>query len=195
MGQGTNMYKQILLICIGALISILTTVINKFVDGWLNKRGEVIIYRKRVYQQNSTNRTMEVYVHDNNETLLVVPLWIEIQNTKKTPVIIRDFSLELYKNGDKIKKMKQISHQKNSSLEPEICYGDNGNYSFLIKPESIMRYNLLYSLKKNDCEIDFDEIKIVYYDSKNKKITEKFQTMDSWNLKKYGIDDDWIKLN
>ena len=195
MGRGTNMCKQILLICIGALISILTTVINKFVDGWLNKRGEVIIYRKRVYQQNSTNRTMEVYVHDNNETLLVVPLWIEIQNTKKTPVIIRDFSLELYKNGDKIKKMKQISHQKNAPHESEICYGDSGNYSFLIKPESIMRYNLLYSLKKNDCETDFDEIKIVYYDSKNKKITEKFQTMDSWNLKKYGIDDDWIKLN
>ena len=115
MGQGTNMYKQILLICIGALISILTTVINKFVDGWLNKRGEVIIYRKRVYQENSTNRTMEVYVDDNNETLLVVPLWIEIQNTKKTPVIIRDFSLELYKNGDKIKKMKQISHQKSAT--------------------------------------------------------------------------------
>ena len=44
-------------------------------------------------------------------------------------------------------------------------------------------------------EIDFDEIKIVYYDSKNKKITEKFQTTDSWKLKKYGIDDDWTKLN
>lgn len=194
MGRGTNMRQQILLICIGALISILTTVINKFLDGWLNKRGEVIIYGKRIYQKNYTKRPMGVYV-ENNGTLLVVPLWIEIQNTKKIPIIIRDFSLELYKNENKIKKMKQMTHQVNEDKKSETYYGDNGRYSFLIRPESIMRYELLYSLRKNDCEVDFDEIKIVYYDSKNKKITKKFQIIDSWKPKEYGIDDDWIKVN
>lgn len=188
------MRQQILLICIGALISILTTVINKFLDGWLNKRGEVIIYGKRIYQKNYTKRPMGVYV-ENNGTLLVVPLWIEIQNTKKIPIIIRDFSLELYKNENKIKKMKQMTHQVNEDKKSETYYGDNGRYSFLIRPESIMRYELLYSLRKNDCEVDFDEIKIVYYDSKNKKITKKFQIIDSWKPKEYGIDDDWIKVN
>lgn len=194
MGRGTNMWQQILLICIGALISILTTVINKFLNGWLNKRGEVIIYGKRIYQKNYTKRPMGVYV-ENNGTLLVVPLWIEIQNTKKIPIIIRDFSLELYKNENKIKKMKQMTHQVNEDKKSETYYGDNGRYSFLIQPESIMRYELLYSLRKNDCEVDFDEIKIVYYDSKNKKITKKFQIIDSWKPKEYGIDDDWLKLN
>lgn len=188
------MYKQILLICIGALISILTTVINKFVDNWLNKKGEVIIYRKRVYQKNYPKRPMGVYV-ENNETSFVVPLWIEIQNTKKIPIIIRDFSLELYKNENKIKKMKQMTHQVNADKKSETYYGDNGRYSFLIQPESIMKYDLLYSLRKNDCEVDFDEIKIVYYDSENKKITKKFQIIDSWKPKEYGIDDDWIKVN
>lgn len=188
------MWQQILLICIGALISILTTVINKFLNGWLNKRGEVIIYGKRIYQKNYTKRPMGVYV-ENNGTLLVVPLWIEIQNTKKIPIIIRDFSLELYKNENKIKKMKQMTHQVNEDKKSETYYGDNGRYSFLIQPESIMRYELLYSLRKNGCEVDFDEIKIVYYDSKNKKITKKFQIIDSWKPKEYGIDDDWIKLN
>lgn len=194
MGRGTNMLQQISLICIGALISILTTVINKFLNGWLNKRGEVIIYGKRIYQKNYTKRPMGVYV-ENNGTLLVVPLWIEIQNTKKIPIIIRDFSLELYKNENKIKKMKQMTHQVNEDKKSETYYGDNGRYSFLIQPESIMRYELLYSLRKNDCEVDFDEIKIVYYDSKNKKITKKFQIIDSWKPKEYGIDDDWLKLN
>ncbi len=194
MGRSTNMWQQILLICIGALISILTTVINKFLNGWLNKRGEVIIYGKRIYQKNYTKRPMGVYV-ENNGTLLVVPLWIEIQNTKKIPIIIRDFSLELYKNENKIKKMKQMTHQVTEDKKSETYYGDNGRYSFLIQPESIMRYELLYSLRKNDCEVDFDEIKIVYYDSKNKKITKKFQIIDSWKPKEYGIDDDWTKLN
>lgn len=194
MEQGINMWKQILLICVGAFISILTTAISKFVDSWLNKRGDVIIYRKLVYQKNSTNKSMGVY-DEHNETVLVVPLWIEIQNTKKIPIIIRDFSLELYKDGNKIKKMRQITHEKSGNSELEIYYGDNGRYSFLIQPESIMRYNLLYALKRNECKLDFDEIKISYYNSNNRQIIKKFKEIrESWKSNQLDIDEDWIKL-
>ena len=194
MEQGINMWKQILLICVGAFISILATAISKFVDSWLNKQGDVIIYRKLVYQKNSTNKSMGVY-DEHNETVLVVPLWIEIQNTKKIPIIIRDFSLELYKDGNKIKKMRQITHEKSGNSEPEIYYGDNGRYSFLIQPESIMRYNLLYALKRNECKLDFDEIKISYYNSNNRQIIKKFKEIrESWKSNQLDIDEDWIKL-
>ena len=108
MEQGINMFEQILLICVGALISILATLISKVVDGLLNKQGDDLIYRKLVYQKNSINKSMGIY-NENNEILLIIPLWIEIQNTKKIPIIIRDFSLVLYKVGKRIKKMKQIN--------------------------------------------------------------------------------------
>ena len=197
MGQGINMFEQILLICVGAFISILTTLISKFVDGLLNKQGDVLIYRKLVYQKNSINKSMGIY-NENNEILLIIPLWIEIQNTKKIPIIIRDFSLVLYKGGKRIKKMKQINYQTDivNGKELEVYYGDNGRYSFILQPESIMRYDLLYILKRNECMFDFDEIRIVYYNYKNSQIENKFKEIrNSWELKQFNIDEEWIKLN
>lgn len=187
------MCKEIILTLLGAFISIVTTVINRFVSNCLDRKGDVIIYRKLVYQKNSINKAMGIYDY-NNDVILIVPIWIEIHNTKKVSAIIRDFSLVLYQNGKKIKEMKQISHQKNNSGNQEI-YGDNGAYSFLIKAESISRYNLLYSLKKSDCYADFDEIKIVYFDYEDNRIEISLKKIESsWSLKQFNIDEKCVKL-
>ncbi|EEB36747.1 hypothetical protein ANHYDRO_00419 [Anaerococcus hydrogenalis DSM 7454] len=189
-----NMCKEIVLILLGAFISIVTTLINRFIKEYFDKKGDVIIYRKFVYQKNSINKLMGIYDY-NNDVILIVPIWIEIHNTKKVSAIIRDFSLVLYKNGKKIKKMKQISHQKENNSGNLEIYGDNGVYSFIIKPESISRYNLLYSLKKSDCCAGFDEIKIVYFDYEDKRIEISLKKIEtSWTPKQFNIDDEWVKL-
>lgn len=195
MEEPINMSEQVLLICIGAFISIITSIINKIVDNITNRKGQILIYRKLVYQKYSSNISTGIYDH-GNETVLVVPLWIEIQNTKKIPIIIRDFSLVLYKEGKQVKKMKQITHQKNGDSEIEIYYGDNGRYSFLIQPESIMKYELLFTLKKRECNSDFDKIMVVYYNYKNKRVSKTLKEIEnSWTTIQFDIDEDWIALN
>lgn len=191
------MNEQIILIIVGALISILSTTISKFVNSWINKQGDIIIYRKLVYQKNSTKKSIGIYSQDN-ELILIVPLWIEIHNTKKVPIIIRDFSLALYKNGKRIKKMKQINCQKDdvSGNKSEVYYGDNGRYSFIIPPESIRSFDLLYVLKRNECSSDFDEIKIVYYNQNNKLTIKNLKEFDdSWSIKQFEIDEDWVEID
>ncbi|MDU2583527.1 MAG: hypothetical protein E7C82_07515 [Anaerococcus hydrogenalis] len=191
------MLEQIILVFVGALISIITTVIIRLVDAWLDNRGDVNLYRKIVYIKNSNVPSIGI-LNDNNDQILRIPMWVEIQNTKKTPIIIRDFSLVLYKDNKPVKKMKQVNFQTDSidGKQVKSYYGDEGRYSFLLKPESIMRYDLLFALRRSECDLDFDEIKIVYYDSKNEKVTsDLLNNLNSWDDRSINVDEDWVKIN
>lgn len=191
------MLEQIALVFLGAFISIITTVVNRLIDAWLDNRGDVNLYRKIVYKKNSTTPSIGI-LNDSNDQVLSIPLWIEIQNTKKVPIIIRDFSLILYKDKKQIKKMKQANFQNDIIDEKHVksYYGDEGRYSFLLKPESIIKYDLLFLQKRSECELNFDEIKIEYYDSKNKKITSSLiGNLESWDDKSISVDEDWVKIN
>lgn len=192
-----NMLEQIVLIFIGVFISIITTIANKLIDTWIDNKGDVNLYRKIVYIKNSTVPTIGI-LKDNNDLILRIPIWIEIQNTKKTPIIIRDFSLLVYKDNKRIKKMKQINFQTDTidGKHVKSYYGDEGRYSFLLKPESIMRYDLLFILKRSECNLDFDEIKIEYYNSKNELVINcLLNNLKSWDDKSIRTDEDWIKIS
>lgn len=80
------MLRQIILVFVGAFISIITTVANKLLDAWFNNKGDVNLYRKIVYIKNSTSPSMGI-LKDNNDLILCIPMWIEIQNTKKASII------------------------------------------------------------------------------------------------------------
>lgn len=191
------MLEQSVLIFIGAFISILTTIANRLIDSWIDNKGDVNLYRKIVYIRNSTVPSIGI-LNDNNDLILSIPLWIEIQNTKKTPIIIRDFSLVLYKNNERVKKMKQLNYQTDTIGDNHATsyYGDEGRYSFLLKPESIIRYDLLFGLRRSECDLDFDEIKIEYYDSKNELVINRLlNNLKSWDDRSIRTDEDWVKIS
>lgn len=191
------MVEKVVLLFVGALISIITTIVNRLIEVWLDNKGDVNLYRKIVYIKNSTTSSIGIF-NDNNDHVLSIPLWIEIQNSKKTPIIIRDFSLILFKDNKRIKKMRQLNFQTDPTDENHVksYYGDEGRYSFLLKPESIMRYDLLFAQRKSECNLDFDEIKIEYYDSKNKKVTcGLINNLKSWEDRSINVDEDWVKIN
>ena len=57
-------------------------------------------------------------------------------------------------------------------------FGDNGVYSFLVSPESIERYDLYFMLKKKDFEYNFDEVRVSYYDTRDKHKEFKLLEID-----------------
>ena len=196
MTRNFNMLEQIILVFVGAFISIITTVVNRLIDAWIDNQGDINLYRKIVYIKNSTIPSIGI-INDKNDQVLRIPLWVEIQNIKKTPIIIRDFSLVIYKDNKRIKKMKQANFQTDyiDGQHVKSYYGDEGRYSFLLKPESIMRYDLLFLIRKSECDFDFDEIKIEYYDSKN--VLAKsclLNNLKSWDDRSIRTDDDWVKI-
>ncbi len=182
---------DIILLVLGAAISIIPTIIMKLIDNWMNKQGKVRIYKKIVY--SDLNGETWGFNNKPNGMTLMIPMWIEIYNTKKIPIVIRDFNLYVYDKGRSCIDMQQISHH--AKEENILYYGDEGRYSFFVKENSIARYNLLFMLKKEDYPYDFDEIRIVYYNEKDKKIIRKLKTIEkAWLFTNNESDHEWDNI-
>ena len=189
------MDRDIKLLIIGALISLVTTLclqlIQLYISNYQKNKGEVNIYLKSVY--STINSKPWGIDSTSNGAVLSIPLWIEIQNTKNKNEIVRDLNLWLYRDKTKIRNMVQTTHTTTSGKID--YYGDEGVYSFIIKPESIKRYKLNFMIKKSDMNKKFNKIKVGYFDTKdNFKEFILFETLDGWNTKNIKIDSEWRKM-
>lgn len=174
---------------VGSFIGFLLQVI---VSNILSNRGKVKVYIKSVY--NKINH--QPWGFDTTVTGLIfaVPLWMEIHNTTAKKQIIRNLNLVLYKDDKQVAKMTQISHYEKSSQT--FLYGENGAYSFLINSFEIKRYDLFFAIYQKEVDGDFDEVRISYYDSKDKFHEFKiFEISEPWIVSKNKIDNDWRPIN
>lgn len=190
------MDRDVVLLIIGALISLTTTICLQLVQFLINRyqinKGKVNIYTKTVYNK-VTSKPWGIYKLRSGESL-IIPLWIELHNTKGKKEVVRNLNLILYYGNKKVKSMVQISHYKDTEEKVEY-YGNKGIYTFILEPESIVRYNLQFSLRK-DIELVFDRIKISYYDTKDSYCEYLlFDAPDGWGSKDTRIDDEWRKIS
>lgn len=189
------MSKEIGLLIIGAAISVVSTMIGLFsqltVQSFLKNKGKIKIYLKKVYSKTDS-RTWGFSMH-NNDMMFAVPLWVEFHNTKEKKEIIRNLNLQLFVNGKRITNMAQASHYELSGEKKS--YANNGSYSFILEPTSISKYDLQFMIKKSEVGVDFDEVKLSYYDSKDKYHENFILKVESpWHVDKQFIDKDWIPL-
>lgn len=174
---------------IGSFIGFLLQVI---VSTILSNRGKVKIYIKSVYNK-LFSRTWG-FEDSVSGMVFTVPLWIEIHNTTSKKQIIRNLSLVLYKNNSQVAKMTQMNYYEKSNQT--FFYGENGAYSFLIDAYEIKRFELFFVTYKKEVNDDFDEVRISYYDSKDKYHEFKiFEISEPWVVSKNKIDNDWRAIN
>ena len=186
--------KEIQLVVLGALISLVTTLFCKMLDYHIEKSGRVAIYRKIVY--NKANGKSWGFSEIEGKMNFSISMWIEIYNPKKVPVVIRDFQLKLYNKGELCCSMTQINSYKNVNCGNEMVYwGNKGGYSFVVPSENIVKYDLMYSIYKSDVNEVFDEVKISYYLGKNRRVVKKLKKIvNPWESTKTEIDEEWIKI-
>ena len=183
-----NMQLDVLLF--GGIISIISSIVSFFCQQyWLNwraKKGELKIYTKTVYDK--VDKVPWGFYENISETFFIVPLWVEIQNTKSIKQIVRDVNLGLFSEGRLIKKTVQIQSFIND--------GDNGSYSFLVDANEIGRYDLSFILRKSEIDgKEFDEVKLMYFDSDdNQHAKTLFKINDAWKATKNSIDEDWNRV-
>lgn len=187
-------YSEIDLLLVGGLISIISTLtvysIQELLKWLKNNKGKLKIYTKIVY--NKINGSSWGSHETSKGISFTIPLWIEIQNTKSKSMILRDLNLSLFRNGKKICSMKQINYFKSKNDTEENFFGDRGSYSFLIDPNSIRRYDLYFTIEKKS-DIEFDEVRLGYYNSKDKLIERfLFNIEDPWAAKYRKVDEDWL---
>lgn len=189
------MSKEVNLLIIGAVISIISTMIGLFyqliVQSVLKNKGKVKIYLKKVYRK--TDSKTWGFSEYNNDIMFSVPLWVEFHNTKEKKEIIRNLNLQLFTNKKRVTNMVQASHYDIGGEKES--YANNGSYSFILEPTSISKYDLQFMIKKSDVGTNFDEVKLSYYDSKDKYheiLILKVET--PWSVGKQFVDKDWIPL-
>lgn len=187
--------EEYILLIIGSAITLIASSVGflgqYLLQSLLDKKGSLKIYRKTVYQHSNGEAWG---FHEGTEGMYFsIPIWIEIQNTKNITEIVRNFNISLYKNNIFLTKMVQMNAR--GSEEEKVFYGDSGNYSFIINPKSITKYDLQFSLKKKDFGMDFDEIKISYFDSSDKECIYNFKYIKNcWETQSNQIDKDWVLI-
>lgn len=124
----------------------------------------------------------------------IVPMVFEIQNTSNMMRILRDVSLNLYYKGSFMDEMIQIGQFGNDEKAKEYG-GDKQSYSFVIQPRSIQKVvgTFMYVQKEDNENYDFDEIRIKYFDEKNRMKEHHIRFIkEPWSQRYIKGDDDWI---
>lgn len=158
-----DLMKELFLIIIGATIGFLSSIGTTIVTDLLSKKGEIKIYYKIVYSKARVGGTWGFH-KGSSGMIFDIPIWIEILNTSNTVRVARDINILLYKDGREVAKMIQINKINDELL------GNEGSYSFVVQPRSINKYDLNFSIKKNDMgeDYEFNEIRLCYFDEKEK---------------------------
>lgn len=196
-------WNEIIMLVIGALIGIGSSVAMMFIQNVNEKLGNMSIYTKFICLKNTGKEGWGIYDNPEGGLSFLIPTIFEIENTSKRARIMRDVSLVLMKDNKVVAKMIQINYlqttsKKNSEIthEEEHYYGDtNGSYSFVIEPTSIKRENCVYFYKicREDAEaMSFDSIALQYYDEKNVLKTYRVRAYSGWQVKNNTVDNDWI---
>jgi len=157
---------EILLILFGAVIGFLSSIGTTIANDFLSRKGRVKIYYKIVFSKFAEGKTWGFHKESSGE-IFEVPLWIELQNTSNSVRVTRDLLIMLFRNGEKIAEMMQMTNTNKN----EQWYGDKGAYSFVLQPRSISKYDLHFLIKRGEMvgNEEFDEIRLRYFDEKDKE--------------------------
>ena len=182
---------------IGAVMGAAISVMGQFVPYLLNRKGKVMIFMRFVYFE-ANGKPWGIQKNEEHNTLSFrVPLWIEIINTKGIPKIIRNVSLYAYYKGKLVTEFTQVQ-RVNSDTNGNGIKGNNEKYTFVISAYNSERYRLLYSASQEKLESKaIDEIRVSYYDDKNKlhenhlvNVPQPFE----WKVKELNKPDGWIEI-
>lgn len=198
-------YRELIYIGFGSILGFLLGVLGILIERYINRMGKLKIFYKIVNRREYLNGWG--FEKENGKIVsFCVPVRYEIFNTSNVSKILRDVSIDLYKDNRFVKKMIQIEetvieHKKGgkiTDIERTTYGGEREAYSFVIAPLTIVPIECEYYVTLDDKEIIeefFNNIRFSYYDEKNKKRIYKLKDIDINNkFKPYLPDKDWICL-
>lgn len=187
---------------IGGLIGFLSSLGVQIAMRVLDRKGKLSFYSRI----NSSFLQDWGFLSADGEITFVVPLELECQNTSNVTRVVRDVSLTLWRDGTKVKRMRQAQELRNErkhngkvEFRDSFALGDvNGSYSLVVPPRSIKKMNCFFTCKQEQDiqDISFDEIRISCYDERDclyQSLLTKFDGM--WKEQSVPMEDTWTKIN
>ena len=161
------------------LLVLFLTIIITNISRKIEKTGELSISCKFVYTKGEYHHPLEydLFPNDDGEQILYMPIWVDIVNNSDVSKVCKNLSVFSYKNGKEVDELTQVQYETNRSMLFQ--YADEGTYSFVIQPNSVKRYELLYTMK--DFEMDIDGF-IMQYTTENNKL-KKYKLLE--------LDNEW----
>ncbi len=183
---------------LGAIIGAGSTIFSVWYSKRLQSKGKVCLYAKIVHER-STGKNWGFYKDDKlkiNDTILIIPVWLEVVNTCGIPRIVRDVNLYAYRKEFEIGKFTQIQSSKNKREEDKLA--NNESYTLVIPEKSAQRFRMEFILHKSQIEYTdkaFDRIHLKYYDEKNIRHTCKFvDIIGDWERRGLKVQEEFVSL-
>lgn len=189
--------KDILLLAIGGLISLVTSISLLWVQRKLDRSGDLLIFYKIIIHPSGHRPG---FFRQSNGMSFIIPIAFDLQNTSNSSKVMRDINVLLYKDDKYVVKTMQtysIAHKKGNEVIREDYFGnEQHSYSIVIPPRSVqtLMFEFFYVIKHEEIQkYDFNNIRLEYHDDKNKRHVLKMREIDNcWVLKEFSYDKDWI---
>ena len=121
-------WNEVILLVIGALVGIGSSVAMMFIQNVNEKYGKMSIYTKFNCLNNIGREGWGIYDNPEGGLTFLIPTIFEIENTSKRARIMRDVTLVLMKENKVVAKMIQINYlQTTSKKNSEITEDDLAN--------------------------------------------------------------------
>ena len=178
---------------IGAAIGFVSSVGIIVAERLINKAGRLKVYYKIVYD-HPTGKNTWGFQRTDQGIFLIVPIWLEIENTTNSTRVLRDVNLVLFRNGKRIADLMQANCC--GEKENPHYFGNNGSYSFIAEPKSIRKYECHFFLKQNPMEDQqFDEIKLRYFGEHDQEYFFSIGKVDgNWRIGDFKRPEVWKRL-
>lgn len=199
-------WNEVILLAIGAVIGLVASLATIGIQRFLDQKGSLNIFYRFINRGGATTHGWGFNKSSDGYLYLSIPVVFELQNTSNVTRVIRDVSLLLYNDNKVVDKMVQIDHMHTTTRrdgvvtkEDEHYFGtEKGSYSFVLNPRSIQKQECRYTYKIHPSEREakmFNKIIARYYDEKNKPHMFVVKNIsDSWQVKSFDPDEDWVLL-
>lgn len=108
-------WNEVILLVIGALVGIGSSVAMMFIQNVNEKYGKMSIYTKFNCLNNIGREGWGIYDNPEGGLTFLIPTIFEIENTSKRARIMRDVTLVLMKENKVVAKMIQINYLQTTS--------------------------------------------------------------------------------
>lgn len=189
--------EDILLLVIGGLISLVTSMSLLWVQRKLDRSGDLLIFYKMIIHPNGQTPG---FFSQSDGISFIIPIAFDLQNTSNSSKVMRDINILLYKDNKFVVKTMQTystAHKKGNQVIREDYFGnEQHSYSITIPPRGMqtLMFEFFYVIKQEEIEkYDFNNIRLEYHDDKNKRHVLKRRDIENcWVLKEFSYDKDWI---
>ncbi|WP_304685060.1 hypothetical protein [Ileibacterium valens] len=191
MDSWINIWSSLL----GGVIGAGATIFSVWLSHYLQKRGKIKLYIKHVY--SPVNEKPWGFYQEGTDSVIQVPLWVDLINTAGVSKVVRNLNIIAYFSGERLTEFTQIQYQ--SSLNQSTrSFGNDGSYSFVIPPNSVMRERVMFMLKLSELvpgNTSFDKLCLSYFDEFEKEHIYYVANIEScWKFRSFSRPREWIKL-